>query len=465
MKKLSFAKSLVTVGLAAVCAAGIVGCSGGDSDASKPTYTGGVAATVNGTEIQEDTITQAIQDIRAQMNATDEESWGKWMAENDYTPETVREEIINSYVDQELVRQGAAAQEISADDSAVNEYVSQMRGNYDSDEAWAEALQSVGLTEDEYRDNIELSLMTQQLKTKVAENVGDPSDEEVLTSAQAYVSSYTGAKKSSHILFDASDEALAQEVLEKVQSGELDFATAAESYSKDTGSAADGGNVGWDKLTNFVSEYTTALTELDKDQVSGLVPSTYGIHIIKCTDVFTAPEKLESLDQLPVEFQDAIKAMLRSTNESQAYYTWLEEQRNAAEIVINDMPEGLPYWVDMVNYPKSDDSAANIVGVDENGNPVTVDGSETPAEGDAPVEGGDQAAAGDNAGAEGSEGTQPAEGSGDGSDAAADQGAEGAQGEQPADGTAGDNAAADGAGEQPAEGNTGDGTGEGQPTE
>ena len=80
MKKLSFAKSLVTVGLAAVCAAGIVGCSGGDSDASKPTYTGGVAATVNGTEIQEDTITQAIQDIRAQMNATDEESWGKWMA-------------------------------------------------------------------------------------------------------------------------------------------------------------------------------------------------------------------------------------------------------------------------------------------------------------------------------------------------------------------------------------------------
>ena len=186
MKKLSFAKSLVTVGLAAVCAAGVVGCSG-DSDASKPTYTGGVAATVNGTEIQEDTITQAIQDIRAQMGATDEESWGKWLAENNYTPESVREEIINSYVDQELVRQGAAAQEITADDNAVNEYVSQMRGNYDSDEAWADALQSVGLTEDEYRDNIALSLMTQQLKTKVAENVGDPSDEEVLTDRKSVV--------------------------------------------------------------------------------------------------------------------------------------------------------------------------------------------------------------------------------------------------------------------------------------
>lgn len=442
MKKLSFAKSLVTVGLAAVCAVGVAGCSEEGATTPKQTYTGGVAATVNGVEIQEDTITQAIQDIRAQMGTTDEQSWGEWLAENDYTPETVREEIINSYVDQELVKQGAAAQEITADDGEVNDYVTQMRGNYDSDEAWSEALQSVGLTEDEYRDNIKLSLMTQQLKTKVAENVGDPADDEVLTSAQAYVSSYDGAKKSSHILFDSSDEALAQEVLEKVQSGELDFATAAETYSKDTGSAADGGNVGWDKLSNFVSEYTTALGELEKDQISGLVPSQFGIHIIKCTDVFTAPETLESIDQLPVEFQDSIKAMLRSNNESQAYYTWLEEQRNAADIVINDMPEGLPYWVDMANFPKSEDSSGAITGVDADGNPVTVEGAEVTGEGDAaegtgaegaadqPADGGAADAGDTGDGTEGStDDASGADGAGEGADAAAGS-------EQPAEGAA-----------------------------
>lgn len=443
MKKLSFAKSLVTVGLAAVCAVGVAGCSEEGATTPKQTYTGGVAATVNGVEIQEDTITQAIQDIRAQMGTTDEQSWGEWLAENDYTPETVREEIINSYVDQELVKQGAAAQEITADDGEVNDYVTQMRGNYDSDEAWSEALQSVGLTEDEYRDNIKLSLMTQQLKTKVAENVGDPADDEVLTSAQAYVSSYDGAKKSSHILFDSSDEALAQEVLEKVQSGELDFATAAETYSKDTGSAADGGNVGWDKLSNFVSEYTTALGELEKDQISGLVPSQFGIHIIKCTDVFTAPETLESIDQLPVEFQDSIKAMLRSNNESQAYYTWLEEQRNAADIVINDMPEGLPYWVDMANFPKSEDSNGAITGVDADGNPVTVEGAEVTGEGDAaegsgaegaadqPADGG-AADAGDTG--DGTEGSTDDASGADGAGEGADAGAAGS--EQPAEGAA-----------------------------
>ena len=68
MKKLPFAKSLASVSLAAVCALGIVGCSEQTSDT--PTYTGGVAATVNGVEIPEDKVTQAIQDIRAQMSLT-----------------------------------------------------------------------------------------------------------------------------------------------------------------------------------------------------------------------------------------------------------------------------------------------------------------------------------------------------------------------------------------------------------
>lgn len=44
---------------------------------------------------------------------------------------------------------------------------------------------------------------------------------------------------------------------------------AAESYSKDTASAAEGGNVGWDRLSNLVTEYTTALADLNKGDVSG----------------------------------------------------------------------------------------------------------------------------------------------------------------------------------------------------
>ena len=434
MKKLSFAKSLASVGLAAVCALGIVGCSEQTSDT--PTYTGGVAATVNGVEIPEDKVTQAIQDIRAQMSLTEEDAWGQWLADNDYTPESVREEIVNSFVDQELVKQGGEAEGITADPTEIDQYVETMRGHYDSDSAWAEALEAVGMTEDEYRDNIALSLVSQQLQEKVGEGAAEPTDEEVLESAKTYVSSYDGAKKSSHILFEASDEAQAQEVLDKINAGELDFATAAESYSKDTASAAEGGNVGWDRLSNLVTEYTTALADLNKGDVSGLVTSTYGIHIIQCTDVFEAPEELTSLDQLPTEFQDSIRAMLQSSNQSNAYYTWLEEQRNAADIQINDMPEGLPYYVDMANYSKTETSTdgTGVTAVDADGNPIVLD--EETAEGE-----------GEGAGAPVAEGVdEGAEGAEDAAAAAADEAAADAEGAAPA----GDDAAA----EQPTEGAT-----------
>ena len=443
MKKLSFAKSLASVGLAAVCALGIVGCSEQTSDT--PTYTGGVAATVNGVEIPEDKVTQAIQDIRAQMSLTEEDAWGQWLADNDYTPESVREEIVNSFVDQELVKQGGEAEGITADPTEIDQYVETMRGHYDSDSAWAEALEAVGMTEDEYRDNIALSLVSQQLQQKVGEGAAEPTDEEVLDAAkETYAQAYDGAKKSSHILFEASDEAQAQEVLDKINAGELDFATAAESYSKDTASAAEGGNVGWDRLSNLVTEYTTALADLNKGDVSGLVTSTYGIHIIQCTDVFEAPEELTSLDQLPTEFQDSIRTMLQSSNQSNAYYTWLEEQRNAADIQINDMPEGLPYYVDMANYSKTETSTdgTGVTAVDADGNPITLDEGAADGEGEAPAEG---TAEGEGAEAPVAEGVdEGAEGAEDAAAAAADEAVADTEGAAPA----GDDAAV----EQPTEG-------------
>lgn len=448
MKKLSFAKSLASVGLAAVCALGIVGCSEQTSDT--PTYTGGVAATVNGVEIPEDKVTQAIQDIRAQMSLTEEDAWGQWLADNDYTPESVREEIVNSFVDQELVKQGGEAEGITADPTEIDQYVETMRGHYDSDSAWAEALEAVGMTEDEYRDNIALSLVSQQLQQKVGEGAAEPTDEEVLDAAkETYAQAYDGAKKSSHILFEASDEAQAQEVLDKINAGELDFATAAESYSKDTASAAEGGNVGWDRLSNLVTEYTTALADLNKGDVSGLVTSTYGIHIIQCTDVFEAPEELTSLDQLPTEFQDSIRTMLQSSNQSNAYYTWLEEQRNAADIQINDMPEGLPYYVDMANYSKTETSTdgTGVTAVDADGNPITLDEGAADGEGEAPAEG---TAEGEGAEAPVAEGVdEGAEGAEDAAAAAADEAAADTEGAAPA-GDAAAEQPTDGA--QPAEG-------------
>lgn len=352
MKKLLVSRTLCAAGLVAACALGLAGCSG---DGVK--YTGGTAATVNGVEIDEDDITRTVEGVRSSLGATDADSWGTWMSEKGYTPESVREEVLNGLIEQEVLRQGAEELGVTVEQSEVDSYCNQIASQFGSDEKWQAALESAGYeSEDEYRDDIELSLLSAAVQDALVADK-EPAAEDMLSTARDNLDLYDGAKRSSHILFDAGDEAAAQEVLDKINAGELDFAAAAEQYSKDSGSAVKGGDVGWDALTTFVDEYQTGLDGLALGEVSGLVTSDYGIHIIKCTDVFTAPAVLTSVDQLPEDFADAVRSAALADMQSEAYEAWMNEQREAAEIVINDMPTDVPYYVDMESYASEDKAA------------------------------------------------------------------------------------------------------------
>ena len=421
MKKSHIMKAVCAVGLSAACVWSLAACTSGDQASGD---SGAVAATVGDVPISEDTVTKYIESIRFQMGVTDEDSWGNWLAQNGYTPESVREEVVNSYVQRELIKKGADERGITVDSTEVDGYVDQMKQNYDTDEKWQEALTQAGMTEDEYRSEIELQLKNRGLLESFASDE-EPSEEDLLQYAQMYATTYDGAKRSSHILFDSGDEATAREVLDKLNAGELDFAEAAKEYSKD-GSASDGGDVGWDKTSSFVEEYQTALDGLEKDQMSGLVTSTYGIHIIKCTDVFTAPEEVTSLDQIPSDWVDSIKSSLKSQKQNEAYQQWLEEYKESSDVVINPMPEGLPYAVDMSKYQTSDDAAAE-------------DGSDEGS--DASNESGENADAAADAADGAADGTDAGESTGESSDNAEDAGASAdnaANGEgQPAEGAEG----------------------------
>lgn len=373
MKRLLVSRTLCAAGLVAACALGLAGCSG---DGVK--YTGGTAATVNGVAIDEDDITRTVEDVRASLGATDADSWGTWMSDNGYTPESVREEVLNGLIEQEVLRQGAEDLGVVVEQSEVDSYYNQIASQFGSDEKWQAALESAGYeSEDEYRDIIELSLLSEAVQDALVAGK-EPAAEDMLSAAQDNLDFYDGAKRSSHILFDAGDEETAQEVLDKINSGELDFAAAAEQYSKDSGSAIKGGDVGWDALTTFVDEYQAGLDELSLGEVSGLVTSDYGIHIIKCTDVFTAPAVLTSVDQLPEEFADAVRSAALAEMQSEAYETWMNETREAADVVINDMPTEVPYYVDMANYASED-------GAD--GEDVSVDAADDAADGEAAEDG------------------------------------------------------------------------------
>lgn len=350
MKASTIAKTVCAVSLSALCVVGITACSGNSTSGSKGV--GGVAATVNGAEIQEEEVTASVESIRSQMSLTDKDAWGQWMAKNNYTPEKIREQMIDELAFKQLIIQGADEKGIAVSDDEVQSCVDDTKQKYPSEDKWQDALKAVNMTEDDYRAEIRVELLAQALLKTFG---SDPSDEDVLSYAQTYISSFEGAKRSSHILFDADDTETAQSVLDQINAGTLDFAEAAKTYSKDV-SAQNGGDVGWDKLNSFVSEYTAGLADLSKGQVSGLVTSSFGIHIIKCTDEFHAPDELTSLDQLPSEFVEQFRNSLKSSNQSKAYQQWLSDAKDNADIEIKDMPSGLPYDLDMSKY-QSDDSS------------------------------------------------------------------------------------------------------------
>ncbi len=351
MNTVKFLKALTLAGVIAACVFALSGCQGGTAASASA-----AAATVNGTEIPEAQVTQTIESVRSQSGLDDADAWGQFLADNQFTPESVREQVIDSLVDQELVKGGAADLGITVDSSEVDTYVESMKANFDSDEAWQDALKQAGFTEEEYRSSIENSLLQQQVSAHFEEE-STPSDEDVVESANTYISYYDGAKRSSHILFAADDEATAQDVLNRIKSGELDFADAAKEYSTDS-SADKGGDVGWDRTNTFVTEYQDALDQLEEGQVSDLVTSQYGIHIIKCTEVFTAPEKVESLSDIPEEFAETIKGMAASIAANTKYQEWVDGLKESADIKKNDMPSNASYVVDMSKYEAASGEAA-----------------------------------------------------------------------------------------------------------
>jgi foldase protein PrsA len=358
---------LVVIGIAAMLlSVSAMACSGVLNQVqSQEDYklTGGVAATVNGVNIKEDTVTEQIMSLRQSSYESDED-WATYLSQQGLTPESYRENVIDSIARQYLLTQAEKEYDITVSQDDLDEAWDEAVENYGGDEdTFVDMITQFGFTKETYQENTKSSLAQEKLREKVA-SVEDPTDDQIVSYINENLDTYNDARRSSHILFkvadDATDEesaeveAKAQEVLDKLNAGEVEFADAAKEYSEDS-SADDGGDVGWDKLTTFVTEYQDALSALSTGQMSGLVKTTYGYHIILCTDQFNV-ESVSSADEIPEAIRDAISSKIKTEEESAKYSTWLNDYIGKADIKINEMPEDAPYNVDMSKAKADEDT-------------------------------------------------------------------------------------------------------------
>lgn len=120
--------------------------------------------------------------------------------------------------------------------------------------------------------------------------------------------------RASHILF--GDEAKARAALERLAKGEK-FEALAAALSEDAATGKKGGDLGWLMRGTLVPEFEAAVFGLKTGQVSGVVPSPFGHHIIRKVEE-------RALSATPYE---KLAEKLRAVLQKKKFQEWIDASK------------------------------------------------------------------------------------------------------------------------------------------
>ena len=141
------------------------------------------------------------------------------------------------------------------------------------------------------KHSVDLQIKLEQARI-LAQNYAQDQLAEKMKATDQEVDAYIGQHPE---LDNKQTKAKADEVLKRVRAGE-DFAKLAKEFSTDPGSKEKGGDLGWFARGAMVPEFEEAAFKLKPGEVSDLVQSKFGYHIIKLEE-----RKTENKDGKPEE--------------------------------------------------------------------------------------------------------------------------------------------------------------------
>ena len=164
--------------------------------------------------------------------------------------------------------------------------------------AFRKALEADGISFERFREDLRLQIVLTRLREREVEDkiqVGDSEIDLYLAEAgdaDSKAGSPSAEYNLAHILVRLPDQAAperieqararAEKVVAEARSG-ADFAKLAASYS-DGGDALQGGAMGWRQQDRLPEIFATALKELRPGEVSGVLRSPAGFHVLKVLD-------------------------------------------------------------------------------------------------------------------------------------------------------------------------------------
>ena len=261
----------------------------------------------------------------------------------------LRYDVLNEMVTRELVLQQVAGHEPTNLTAQVKAQIEQAKLQAGGDENYTKALAEMGITADEYAKRVREMLLSQEVIKKAV-------DEKIKITADDCKKFYDENRskfvvpeqmRASHILILCPPEATAevrtqklaqiQAALSLVKNGE-NFAEVARKFSEDPGSKEQGGDLGFFARGRMVPEFETAAFALATNQVSGVVTTHYGYHVIKAIDRKPAGERSYA------EAKDNIETYLKNMQGQQTAQQYLKDLREKTKVEIL-LPEPPPLAV------------------------------------------------------------------------------------------------------------------------
>lgn len=195
-----------------------------------------------------------------------------------------QKKMLNLLIENKIILQNARKAGIEITPSEINrcleEAIGNMKKNFPDEKAFEEALlerqTSLAELRRQYKLRIEEELIIQRYVEQEVKSKIDVSQNEI----DAYFERQREEVRAKHILLKTEEEALA--VLAQIKAG-ADFDKLAKEKSQGP-SAEKGGDLGYFRDGDMVPEFSDAVFQMKKGEVSGPVKTQFGYHIIKLED-------------------------------------------------------------------------------------------------------------------------------------------------------------------------------------